>query len=382
MHRSGRDGVGLDMPDDTRRAANGVHPTFDRLAAYAWRTIVIAVVVIASLWLLRQLRVVFFPVVVALFLARALSPVSGRLRRHGWPPSLAAGASMLAMFAVVGGVLALVVPVFARELGAIGPTLTEAADDVERWLVEHGPFDLTRADVAAFRERAGEEVTRLTRSTSNGSVTDRAALVAEVLTGAVLTVLLTFFMLRDGRRFAAWTSTAAHGERGPKLRRAMNAAWETLAGYLRGATLLGAIEAAIIGAAMFLTGSSLVAPVMLITFLGAYVPLIGAVVTGLVAVLVTLATGGIGAAAIVAVVALLVQQFDNDLLAPIVYGRALNLHPVAVLVSVIAGGALFGIAGTLLAVPVVAVATNSTREFRTPPTPIAGSDGKPGSSAH
>ena len=110
---------------------------------------------------------------------------------------------------------------------------------------------------------------------------------------------------------------------------------------------------------------------MLITFLSAYIPMVGAVLAGVIAVMVALVTGGTGSAIVVAVVALLVQQFDNDLLAPIIYGRALSLHPVTVLLSIVAGGALFGIAGTLLAVPVVAVAVNATREVRhpTPPGP-------------
>jgi predicted PurR-regulated permease PerM len=109
---------------------------------------------------------------------------------------------------------------------------------------------------------------------------------------------------------------------------------------------------------------------MVITFFGAFIPIVGAFLAGLIAVLVGLVTGGVGTAVIVAIVAFVVQQLDNDLLAPLIYGKALSLHPVSVLLSVVAGGALFGFAGTVLAVPVVAVIVNVAKELRaTPPTP-------------
>jgi predicted PurR-regulated permease PerM len=110
---------------------------------------------------------------------------------------------------------------------------------------------------------------------------------------------------------------------------------------------------------------------MVITVLGAFIPLVGAIGAGVIAVLVALVTGGTTAAVIVAVVAFVVQQLDNDLLAPVIYGRALNLHPVAVLLSVVAGGALLGLTGTILAVPVVAVAVNAAKAYRSAETPVA-----------
>jgi predicted PurR-regulated permease PerM len=126
---------------------------------------------------------------------------------------------------------------------------------------------------------------------------------------------------------------------------------------------LGLVESVIIGITLFAVGGGLVAPVMVLTFAAAFIPIIGAIAAGVVATLVALVTGGTVPALIVAVVALVVQQLDNDLLAPIIYGRSLSLHPVAVLLSVVAGGALFGIPGTVLAVPLVAVTVNVTKEL-------------------
>ena len=142
------------------------------------------------------------------------------------------------------------------------------------------------------------------------------------------------------------------------------AAWDALGGYLRSAALLGLIEAVIIGVAVQIAGGDLVIPVMVLTFLAAFVPLVGAVVAGAIAVLVTLATGGIGGALAVLIVAVVVQQLDNDLLAPFIYGHSLQLHPAVILLAIATGSALFGFAGTFLAVPVTAVVISSVSARR------------------
>jgi predicted PurR-regulated permease PerM len=139
-------------------------------------------------------------------------------------------------------------------------------------------------------------------------------------------------------------------------------AWETIGGYLRGSGLLGVVEALIIGGTMAVAGAELVAPVMVLTLAAAFVPMVGAVVAGIVAVLVTLATASFTAALIVGGVAIVVQQLDNDLLAPVIFGKALSLHPLIILFAVVGGGALFGFAGTVLAVPVTAVIVNVAAE--------------------
>ena len=347
------------QPPQTRRR---VHPVVDRLGAYSWRLIGIGVVALAALWLLSRMRAVVIPIVVALFLSRVLAPVSEWLRRHRWRPGLAAATALLSFFVVLAGVSAAIAPSVADETESLGPTLTEAIDDVEDWIVEDGPFDVSRETVDRLRERTGDRFDALLRQ-SDGAVLESAAVVAEVIAGLFLALLLTFFMLRDGGRFLAWAIGHARPERQPQLRRAAEGGWSALGGYLRGAALLGLVESVIIGITLFAVGGGLVAPVMVLTFAAAFIPIIGAVAAGVVATLVALVTGGTVPALIVAVVALVVQQLDNDLLAPIIYGRSLSLHPVAVLLSVVAGGALFGIPGTVLAVPLVAVTVKVTKEL-------------------
>lgn len=318
------------------------------------------------LWLLQRISVVVVAIVIAVFFARILSPVAGWLRRHGWKPALAALASMLSLLIVIAAVTAALASSVADEFDSIGPTLTEATDDVEDWLVEDSPFNVSRASIDRLRDQSGERLRDLVGSSGDAAISG-ATFVAEVVTVLILAILLTFFMLRDGARFSEWGIRRAGPDRQPRFRRAADSAWKALGGYLRGATVLGILEAVVVGVTLLIAGGRLVAPVMLLTFVGAFVPLVGAVAAGVIAVLVALVTAGTSAAIVVGVVVLVVQQLDNDLLAPVIYGKALSLHPVVVLLSVVAGGALFGIGGSMLAVPVVAVAVAAGKELRSDP---------------
>lgn len=342
-----------------------VPQALDRMAAYAWRIIVIAMVTLAGLWVLRQARVVFYPIVVAVFATRALSPIMGWLCRHRWRRGFAAAVCTVGFIAALVLLVTLVGQSVSDELDSIGPTLTEAVDEVEDWVVEDAPFDVSRETAERFRERISTELENLVES--DEGVADRATFVAEILTGTFLALMLTFFMLRDGHRFADWVASMARRSRETRVRESLDAAWSTLAAYLRGSALLGLIEATAMGITLWIVGASLIVPVMILTLLGPFVPVVGAIVAGLIAVLVALVTAGTGAAITVAIVALVVQQFDNDLLAPIIFGRALKLHPVVILLSVVAGGALFGLVGTILSVPVVAVTTNAVRVYNATP---------------
>jgi predicted PurR-regulated permease PerM len=342
---------------DSRR----VHPLVEKLAAYSWRLIAIGVVALAALWLLSRLRLAVIPVVIAVFVTRILAPVHGWLCRHRWRRGLAAVATILAFLLLIAALGAVIGPILADEAGSVEPAVNEALDDVEDWLVEN--FDVSRETVQELRIRTERYLRDLAR-TSDGDVVGAATLAAEVVASAILAILLTFFMLRDGRRFMAWAYERFRPELRPRLRRAGDRGWATLGFYLRGAALLGVVEAIAIGLTLWLAGGSLVAPVMVLTFVAAFIPIIGAAVAGVVAVMVGLVTGGAGTAIIVAIVALVVQQLDNDLLAPVIYGRALRLHPVTILLGVVAGGELFGLVGTILAVPVIAVVINMVKELR------------------
>jgi predicted PurR-regulated permease PerM len=338
-------------------ATTRINPTVSRLGTYAWKLIGIGLVGWALLKLLNALWVLVLSAAVAVLLGRALDPVAAALRRRGMRRGLVAFVTLFGFLLIMAGIVALLVPAMVNEFKDLGPTLENAVDDVEDWLVEDSPFDVSRQDINDFRDQASDRV-RDTLERQSGAVVSGTVVVFEVITGLVLALISTFFLLKDGDRFCEWVVGHFPEDRRPLTRRLAARAWRTLGGYLRGSALLGLIEGIIIGSTVWLVGGALAVPVAVITFFAAFVPFAGAVVAGAVAVLVTLVTAGFGEALVVLVVAVLVQQFDNDLLAPVVFGRSLELHPLVILGAIVAGSTLFGAFGAVLAVPVSAVLIN------------------------
>jgi predicted PurR-regulated permease PerM len=340
-----------------------VHPLVERLAAYAWRLLAIAAALVAILWLIGRTWVVFLPLVIAILITRVLAWPADRLRDRGWRPTLVAAVTLVGFLVALATTLTLLGIAVGEQAKEVGPTISEAIDDVEEWLVEEAPFDVSRADIERFRDDLGQSVREGAR-TSSGAIVDGAVVFFEIVVSIVLGLIITFFTIKDGNRFARWAQRQLPVGRRELAERLATRAWGAIGGYLRGAATLGLVEGIVIGAAVAIFGGQLAVPVGVFTFLMAFVPILGAIVAGAMAVLVTLATGGGSAALLVLVVVVVVQQLDNDLLAPVVYGRSLELHPVAVLLSVVAGGALFGLPGTFLAVPVTAVVVGMLTEWR------------------
>lgn len=350
-----------------RQSAVRVHRSVDVAAAYAWRLIVIAVAALGALWLIRELWVVFAALVVALFLTRALA-APARWMRMRVRPAPAAAIVLIGFLLVVAAVLTAVGAAVASEVGDLGPTVGTAVDDVTDWIVDDSPLDVSRADVRELRESFSDRIGGLARS-SSGSIVSGALVVVEAALSLLLALVLTFFGLKDGDRLLAWVRRSVPGHREDVVVRMGARAWTTLGGYLRGAAMLGIVEGAIMAITLTVVGAELAVPVAVMTLLAAFVPFVGAIVAGALAVLVALATAGVLPAAIVLGVALVVQQLDNEVLAPLVYGRALDMHPVVVLLAITCGGALFGLPGSFLAVPVTAVVWNMVAESR--PNPAA-----------
>lgn len=341
-----------------------VDPRVETGAAYAWRLLVIAAAAVAALWLVARLWVVFLALFVALLLTRVLAAPATWLRRR-IPAAPAAAAALLGLLLALAAVIAAISVAVAGQVSELEPTVSAAVDDIEDWLVEDSPFDISRADVDDFRDSLGERISAGVRD-SSGSIVSGAIVAAEGVLSLLLALIVTFFALKDGDRFVAWVQRSIAAARTDTAGRVGRRAWQTLGGYLRGAALLGTVEGTIMAITLSLVGAELALPMAVLTFLAAFVPFAGAIVAGILSVLVALATGGATAALLVAIVAVVVQQLDNDLLAPVVYGRALDLHPVAVLLAITAGGALFGIPGSFLAVPVTAVAWGAVAEARSP----------------
>jgi putative heme transporter len=347
------------MIADDRRAPPadpvGRSPVPHRLAvaaAWSWRLLVVAAAGAVVVWLLLRLRIVVLPVLLALVATSVLSPPARWLRRRGWPGLLATWTVILAALLVSGAVVAGLSWQAAGSADDLDTSLDQGVGEVEDWLVE-GPLDLPRERVDEVDQQARDWLSSSDGLISNVGV-DEARLAVEVVTGIFLAVVLTFFFVKDGERIWRWLTRGLGRRAGPHVDEAGRRAWRSVGGFIRGTAIVAAVDALFIGIAMALLGVPLVVPLAVLTFIGGFLPLVGAVVAGALAVLVALASEGFVTALILLAVVIAVQQIEGDVLQPVVMGRVLRLHPVAILLAVAAGAALGGIVGAFIAVPVTA----------------------------
>jgi predicted PurR-regulated permease PerM len=183
-------------------------------------------------------------------------------------------------------------------------------------------------------------------------------IVADLLVGAIVAIVLTFFFVKDGERITAWILDQVRPRTATDLREVGERIWRTVTGYFRGVAVNGLIEATLIGGGLAIMGVPLVIPLTVITFFGGFFPLVGALVAGALAAMVALVTQGFGTAVAVIVLAVVVQNLVSNLFDPLVMSRAVHLHPVVVLAVVTSGGILGGIIGAFIAVPLAAVVAN------------------------
>jgi predicted PurR-regulated permease PerM len=262
------------------------------------------------------------------------------------------GASLL----LLAGVLAAIAPAIADELDELGSGAREGIERVGNWLVG-GPLGLSEEDLDPAID-SGLQQLRENSDLVAGGVFGGALLLLEIVAGALLAVVLLFYFLKDGERM--WDGLVGLlPERKREPAREMGyRAWTTLGAYLRGISVVALVDAVLIGIVLLVVGVPLVLPLMVLTFLGAFFPLVGAALAGSFAALVALVSEGFVTALIVVVAIIVIQQLEGDLLYPVVVGRQVELHPVVVLLALTAGAVLGGVIGAFLAVPVAAVATS------------------------
>jgi len=311
-----------------------------------------ALVVFATLWVVVQLllrvRVLTFAVLAALLLAALLQPLVRVLSRR-MPRGLAAAVSVLLLVTVPGVIGFFIAGRAARQLGDLQQSVTSGLDDLRSLLVSP-PVSLAPDRVDEVRDNLVGFVLTAVPSPRAG-----ATLALELLSGLAIMLFVLFFLLKDGPAMWRWLLSRTPGRSRARVDAAGKRAWATLNSYVRGVVLIALIDAVGIGAGLFLLGVPLALSLTVITFLGAFVPVLGATVSGVLAVVVTLVTEGGGDALIVVGVVLAVQQIEGNLLQPLIMGQALHLHPVVILLAVSAGGLLAGVAGAVVAVPLVAV---------------------------
>jgi predicted PurR-regulated permease PerM len=320
----------------------------DTAAGWSWRLLVCAAALLGVFTLLWYLRVIVLPIMVALTIAPALSPVAGWLRgvRLERP---AAALALLTGLAVVAGLIAIVTTSVLAQWDELADSVSRAVDDITDRL-EGEPFNLSLDRSEDFRATLAESWQE-----ASGYAASGVEAGVGLLTGLVLAIAVLYFVLRDGAAFWQWILRRFAPETRPVIDRAGRRAWAVLGGFVRGTALIAAVDAALIGIGLWLLGVPLAFALAVLVFMGAFVPFVGAFVSGLVAVLVAFADEGweIGLAALAVVVA--VQFIEGNFLQPIIQSRTVDLHPAVILLAVAAGASLFGIPGAYLAVPATAV---------------------------
>jgi predicted PurR-regulated permease PerM len=296
---------------------------------------------------LVYLSVIVLPTIVALTIAPALMPLADRLQRAGLGRSAPALALVIGLL-VIAGLIAIVTASVVQEYDELSASVRSGLEDLTDAL-EDEPFNvsLDRDLDTSVRSAFNEASSHLVEGARSG---------LSVLTGIVLVVALLYFILRDGHGFWERSSRRFPDDLSDRFERAGVQAWGVLGGYVRGTALIAAIDATLIGIGLWILGVPLAFALSVIIFLGAFIPFVGATISGLFAVLVALADGGPWIALIALGIVLGVQFLEGNFLQPIIQSRTVDLHPAVILLAVAAGGSLFGILGAYLAVPVTAVA--------------------------
>lgn len=330
-------------------------------AALSWRFLVIAAAIAVIAIILATLRLIFLPAIVALILSTALVPPARWLREHGVPSALGtltvlAGAA-LGLAAIIAIMAAFVVIDF-NEFGGLQASVDDGIDRVTQWVVD-SPLGLSESDVDSRLSTARDQLSANSDRIAGGAFSG-ALIFVEMLAGAALALVLLFFFVHDGERMWSWIvglfppqyqdDAHAIGLRG----------WRALTGYLRGTIGVAIFDAATIAVVLIVLGVPFALPLTALIFFGAFIPVVGAFVTGFAAVMVALAGEGLAPALIVLGALLLVQQLEGSVVTPLLLSRSVQLHPVVVILAVTTGGVIWGIPGAFVAVPITALVASTS----------------------
>ena len=355
--------LALEAPDPAGSKARVPHG-LEYAAQLAWRLLVTAAAIALVGFVVYRLRTVVVAAAAALLLTSVLAPAAGWLRAHRWPPLLATWAVFLAAAGLAAVIASTLLPQVVGYMGQVGTQLQAAARELQRWLVE-GPLQISPDQLDRYlgmlRDGIGANASALALRVLSG-----ASLALEVLVGGLLALVLTFFFLKDGDDISSWALALVPQGRRELAARMGRRSFATIGSYVRGSALLGLAEGATIGIGLAVIGVPLAVPLAILAFLGAFLPLVGSLASGTIAALVALVNGGPVDALLVGVLVAAVNQADAHVLQPLVMGRVLRLHPLAIVLALAAGAAVAGLLGAFLAVPFTAVVAAMVDEIRSP----------------
>jgi predicted PurR-regulated permease PerM len=354
------EGFSLDSVSIDAQADAAVHPIVRKAAAWSWRLLIILGALIALLWVVQHLEVIVVPVLLATMVTAMLVPIVDALDRRGLPRGIAVAGVLLSGFVVVGGILAFVVSQFIQGAPAlveqVTQSITNARNSLNTGVLSHFSNDQIRGATDAAIESLKNNQAKLT----SGALST-AGTITEIVTGALLMFFTLIFLLQGGRNIFAYVTKIFPVAVRDRVRDAGRAGFHSLIGYVRATFLVALVDAVGIGTGLAIMGIPLALPLASLVFLGAFIPLVGAVIAGGLAVIVALIAKGWVFALIALGLIIAVQQLEAHVLQPLVMGRAVSVHPLAVVLAIAAGAVLAGIVGALLAVPAVAFVNSAVR---------------------
>jgi predicted PurR-regulated permease PerM len=370
------------MPDDVNV------PRWLRLAgAWGWRLVAVTGAFVIIGYLILKVAVIVVAVLLACFLAAVLEPFARRLRDRGLKPALAAAIVFISMIAVLAGAISWISISVAEEMDDVVARSEQGLEDIQEWLSS----ELGISDVQL--ERLKDQFTSGVGAVGTGgiarSVIGGARLAVEVVGGFVLMLFTLFFLLKDGWKAAAWSEKWIPRNIRQDLVAAMRNASVVLRRYFLAIGLTGLVDGILMAISLLLIGVPLVGPLAVLTFLGAFIPIIGAFAAGTVATLVALVTNGPGDALLVLLATVAIQQVEGQILQPFIFGPVIKMHELVIVLAVAAGLTVGGVVGAFLAVPIVALIAETARYYRGQDEPAAvpppdsaegdGSEDEPGS---
>lgn len=342
-------------------SAESVHPLVRVGAAWTWRLLVLFAGLLALGYVVSKLESVVIPVALALLFAAFLMPAVDNLHRRGVPRSAAVLVAVVGTIGIVGAILSFVVQQFVEGLPDLSDQFTTSVTKAQEWLTQ-GPLHFSEDQI----RHAGDNVVKAIQSNqealTSGALTT-ATVIGEIFAGAFLTLFTLVFFLYGGNQVWEFVTRIIPKNTRGRVRLAGRQGFNSLVHYTRATVAVAAVDAIGIGAGLAILGVPLALPLASLVFVGAFIPIVGAFVTGFLAVLVALVTKGLLTALIVLGIIVGIMQLEGHVLQPLLLGRAVRLHPLAVVLAITTGIVLAGIVGGLLAVPIVAFLNTAIRSL-------------------
>ena len=330
-------------------------------AALSWRFVAVVAALYVVFHVVGFLATIVIPVGVALLLAALLSPAVSQLTRAGIPRGLSTGVVLVGGIAIVGGVLTFVINQFSRGLPELQEQVGASLGQIRDWLRD-GPLHLSDVQLQQYLDEMVKTIQDNQADITSGALTT-AATLGEILTGLILALFTLIFFLHDGDGIWRFMVRIVPRDVRDRADVAGRRGFSSLVSYVRATALVAVVDAVGVGIGLWIVDVPLVVPLSALVFLGAFIPIVGAVITGAVAVLVALVAVSPVAALIVLAILIGVMQLESHVLQPLLLGRAVKLHPLAVVLAITTGLVVSGIAGALLAVPLLAVLNSGIRSL-------------------